>query len=133
MTAPAKSSTAKTLAIVFLIVGPLLLLIGIIAGSLSIQRQGADCGSAFSANASAPVTADYANAFRADGNGTIDTSLSGVQDSCASALSDRKLLTWGPIIPGAIITFCGLIALLAANNGQIGSQTAPQSTVTGTS
>lgn len=89
-------------------VGLVLLVAGIIRGTADIQRDGADCGTAFQGvghAAGAGNVADLTNDMLGQVGGNI-------QGACVSAVSDAHTLTW-MLLGSAIVLIVVALALLA--------------------
>lgn len=96
----------RALLIVGLALGGVFIIAGVVLGSAWVNRDGTNCGSAFSSNNNAAV-ADLTRASESDLLHTADPNLTQVSDDCASAISDRKTITWTIIGPGIALAVVG--------------------------
>lgn len=87
-------------AIVALMLGGALLAVGLFLGFATVTSSGVDCGSGFSPDQNAGLTADFRDSL----NGSSDANHKG---GCADATGSRKTTAVALLIPGGIIAFIG--------------------------
>lgn len=86
-----------------LMLGGALLGVGLILGLMPVTAEGVSCGTG--------VTGASGDAFVSDLTSSMLGRTGGADRACADALSSRRAVAWGLLIPGAVLTGAGLIVL----------------------
>lgn len=88
--------------------GLLSALFGAVMGLTPIHRGGVSCGSALRPDTGAAETQDFTNAIQADAFGVGESDVSAVTHACSAAVSDRKPIALGVLIPGTVLLLLGV-------------------------
>lgn len=90
------------------VLGLLVTIFGAVMGLTPIHRAGVSCGSVFRPDDNAASVRDLTNAIEADAGLNSDYQMNAVSDACAAAVSDRKPIALGALIPGTLVLLIGV-------------------------
>lgn len=98
--------------------GVVLLIVGLVLGFGSVNRNGVDCGSAFGSKTDNGTVQDYEIALEGGPASTANA------DACASGISDRKTVALALVWPGAVLLFAAGVGGLLILSDRVGEDAA---------